>query len=287
MLVNIFCEMDDFCKFLSKETGINFLGCSKKRGRKSKLTWSEILTIIVYYQYSGYKTFKHYYINHVQNNLQKDFNLLVSYNRFVELMQQASIPLWLYFKLMGKGECTGISIIDSMKLCVCHIKRCYSHKVFRNLATKGYSSTGWFFGFKIHFIINNLGEIIDIYLTPGNVADNNWKVIEKITVNIFGKLVGDKGYIGLFKKLFNKGIQLIHKIRSNMKNTLMNNFDKWLLRNRGTIESVGNILKNTFNLEHTRHRSITSFVTNIFSTLIAYNFKSEKPSFGHFELLND
>ena len=287
MLVNIFCEMDDFCKLLAKETGVNFLGVDHKRGRKSKLTWSEILTIIVYYQYSGYKTFKHYYIKHVKKNLQNDFNSLVSYNRFVELMQHAVIPLMLYFKLTGRGKCTGISIIDSMKLCVCHIKRCYSHKVFKDLAAKGYSSTGWFFGFKIHFIINNYGEIIDIYLTPGNVADNNAHLIDKITKNIFGKLIGDKGYIGLFKQLFEKGIQLIHKLRSNMQNKLMSNFDRWLLKNRGTIESVGNILKNTFNLEHSRHRSFANFVTNIFSSLIAYNFKPKKPSFGHFQLLGD
>ena len=99
MLVNIFCEMDDFCKFLSKETRINFIATHKKRGRKSKLTWSETLTIIVYYQYSGYKTFKHYYVNHVQKYMKDDFNKLVSYNRFVELMKHALFPLMLYLKI--------------------------------------------------------------------------------------------------------------------------------------------------------------------------------------------
>ena len=282
MLTYIFCEMDDFCKFLEKGTGLKFLGSTKKRGRKRKLTWSEILTIIVYYQYSGYKTFKHYYNFHVKINMKNDFNKLVSYNRFVELMQQASTPLMLYFKIKGSGKCTGISIIDSMKLIVCHIRREYSHKVFKGLAAKGKSSTGWFFGFKIHLVINNFGEIINVLFTPGNVADNNSQVADKVTQNVFGKLIGDKGYIGLFEQLHKKGIQLIHKIRSNMKNKLMDMFDKWLLTKRGLIESVGNILKNTFNLEHTRHRSTANFVTNLFSSLVAYNLKPKKPSFTCF-----
>jgi len=285
MLETIFCEMDDFCKFLSKNLEINLLENKNKAGRKPKLNWSEILTIIVYYHHSSFKNFKKYYNEKVKKDLKKAFNELPSYNRFVELMQQAHIPLYLYFKLRGSGDCTGISIIDSFPLAVCHIKRASSHKVFPG-AKKGKTSVGWFFGFKLHVVINNFGEIIDVCLTPGNVADNNKDVANKLTKNIFGKLVGDKGYIGLFKDLFEKGIQLIHKIKKNMKNKLMDMFDKFLLKKRGIIESVGNVLKNTFNLEHTRHRSEKNFLTNIFSTLVAYSFKEEKPSFGQFNLVS-
>ena len=285
MLEIIFCEMDDFCKFLSKELEVNFLESSKMAGRKPKLTWSEILTITVYYQYSGFKNFKTYYNCYVKIHLKSAFNDLPSYNRFVELMQNAALPLFLFFKLKASSDCTGISIIDSYPLIVCHIKRASSHKVFKK-AKKGKTSVGWFFGFKLHIVINNFGEIIDVLLTPGNVADNNKKTVNELTKNIFGKLIGDKGYIGLFKELYEKGIQLIHKIRSNMKNKLMDMFDKLLLKKRGIVESTGNILKNTFNLEHTRHRSEKNFLTNIFSTLIAYYFKSNKPSFGKFNLIN-
>lgn len=284
MLVDIFCHIDDFCKILEKETNKKLIGNEKKAGRKARLSMSEVLTIIIYYQMSGFKNFKIYYLWHVQMHMKNDFKL-VSYNRFVELMQDALLPLMFYFKVFGTKDCTGISIIDSIPIKVCHIRRASSNKVFKNLAKKGKTSVGWFFGFKIHFIINQYGEIIDLYITPGNVADNNIDVINKITENIFGKLIGDKGYIGLFKSLYEKGIFLIHKIRSNMKNRLMEMFDKLLLTKRGTIESVINLLKNTFNIEHTRHRSPVNFLVNIFGGLFAYNLKPEKPSFYFLEAL--
>ncbi|OGB83421.1 hypothetical protein A3F66_05445 [candidate division TM6 bacterium RIFCSPHIGHO2_12_FULL_32_22] len=84
---------------LSKELEVNFLETSKRAGRKPKLTWSEILTIIIYYQYSGFKNFKTYYNCHIKIHLRSAFNDLPSYNRFVELMQQAGIPLFLFFKI--------------------------------------------------------------------------------------------------------------------------------------------------------------------------------------------
>ena len=286
MLIDIFCNFDDFCKLLDKEFNDKLIGPAKNSGRKPTLTLSEVMTISVYYQFSGFKNFKTYYLNHVQKTLKHEFPKQVSYNRFVELMGDAILPLMLFFQLFAKGECTGISIIDSFVLKVCHPKREYSHKVFKNIAKKGKTSVGWFYGFKVHFVINNCGEIIDIQLTPGNVADNDKIVAAAVTKNIFGKLLGDKGYIGLFKEFYERGIQLIHKIKSNMKNKLMDIWDKILLKKRGTIESVINVLKNTFNIEHTRHRSKTNFLVNIFSSLIAYNFKENKPSFAFLKLEN-
>jgi hypothetical protein len=285
MLVDIFCHVDDFCKVLEKETNKKLIGSQKNAGRKPSLSMSEILTIIIYYQMSGYKNFKCYYLWHVKVHMKNDFRL-VSYNRFVELMKDAILPLMFYFQVFGMGKCTGISIVDSTSIEVCNIKRERSNKVFKNLAKKGKTSVGWFFGFKIHFIINEYGEIISLFITPGNVADNDINVIDKVTENIFGKLIGDKGYLGLFERLYERGIQLIHKIRSNMKNKLMEMFDKLLLKKRGTIESVINLLKNTFNLEHSRHRSPVNFMVNIFAALFAYNLKPEKPSFEFLKALN-
>lgn len=285
MLVDILCHVDDFCKFLNEKVKNRSIGNSINSGRKPSLSMSEIMTIIIFYQMSGFKNFKSYYLLHVQIFMKNDFKL-VSYNRFVELMPSAMVHLTIYFKMFSSGECTGKSIIDSTSLAVCRIRRERSNKVFKDLATKGKTSVGWFFGFKLHFTINEYGEIIDIFITPGNVADNNIDVVDKITKKIFGKLVADKGYIGLFDHLFERGIQLIHKIRANMKNKLMDLHDKLLLKKRGIIESVINILKNTFNLEHSRHRSPTNFRVNIFSALIAYNLKPEKPSFVFMKALN-
>jgi Transposase DDE domain len=285
MLVQIFYEIDNFCNFLEQQSKTKLLGNNQIRQKNYNLSMSEIMTITVNYHYSGYKTFKDYYIKNVLVNMQKDFKNLVSYNRFLELQKLAIMPMMLFFRFRGLSKCTGISFIDSMPLKMCHIKRQYSHKLFKNVASKGKTSVGWFYGFKLHFVINDQGQIVDCYITPGNVSDNNKHVIERISKNLFGKLIADKGYIGSFNMLFEKGIQLIHKIRSNMKNKLILMEDKLLLRKRGLIESVGNILKNIFNIEHARHRSKTNFFNNIFSSLIAYSFKPSKPSLKTINLI--
>src|SRR5690606_5632092 len=139
--------------------------------------------------------------------------------------------------------CTGISIVDSTSLEVCNLRRIYRHKTFKNLAERGKTSVKWFFGFKLHMIINHFGEIVSFFITPGNVFDGNKEVLEKLTPDLFGKLIADKGYLGRFKDLYTKGITLIHGIRSNMKNQLVSLFDKFLLRQRGIIETVFGILK--------------------------------------------
>lgn len=282
MLVEIFYEIDEFCKQYEKQFEKRLLtDGSGKRNRKFSLTASEVMTIIVYYHQSGYKTFKDYYEKHVLRYMTNDFKHLVSYNRFVELRQKVIFPLLMFSQLNVVRSCTGISIIDSFALKVCHAKRISSHKVFSGFAQRGKTSVGWFYGFKLHIIINHIGEIIAFYLTPGNVADNNETVLIRVTKALFGKLFGDRGYLvneELFKKLYSNGVHLITKIRKSMKNKLMPLEDKILLRKRGVIESVGGILKESLSLEHSRHRSILGFFCHIISTLIAYNFRENKPS---------
>jgi len=135
-------------------------------------------------------------------------------------------------------------------------------------------------GLKLHIIINDKGEILTFLLTSGNVDDREPLKSKRFHEKIFGKLVGDKGYIGqdLFENLFIDGIHLITKIRKNMKNCLMHINDKILLRKRALIESVNDELKNICQIEHTRHRSFENFLTNLISGLIAYSYLEKKPS---------
>ena len=285
MLVKIFCESDDFCKFFEKEVSVKFLGRNNSIGRKPSLTPSEIMTISIYFHATKFKSFKDYYNTFIKGYLRSNFPNIVSYNRFIELRQEMMLPLLLFVKIKGLGQCDGISIIDSTTLKVCHVNRAYSHKLFKGIAQKGKNSVGWFYGFKLHCIINSQGELINFYVTPGNVADNNVDVLDKITESIFGKLVGDKGYIGAFKQLYDKGIFLIHGIRKNMKNKLMPLFDKLLLRKRGTIESVFGVLKESFSLESSKNRSQIGYFVQLFSAIAAYYFKPNKPRiFSHAEL---
>ena len=137
---------------------------------------------------------------------------------------------------------------------------------------------GWFFGFKLHIVINECGELLSWSLTPGNTDDRT--PLEEMTKNIFGDMYGDKGYISqaLFEKLFARGLRLVTRLKKNMKNKLISNFDKAMLRKRALIESVNDQLKNISMLEHTRHRSLWSFMNNVLCSLIAYSLQAKKPS---------
>jgi hypothetical protein len=240
-LTTIFYHTDEFCKQFEQLSQKSLLtdGCEMRK-RPFSLTLSEIMTIMIYFPCSGYKTFKDYYIRS-HDTLQRAFPGLVSYNRFVELQQKAAIPMALFLRLCGLTSCSGVSFIDSFVLKSCHVKRQSSHKTFKGIAAKGKTSVGWFYGLKVHFLITPSGEIIDFYITSGNVADNNHDVIKRMSNLIIGKVFGDKGYIlgaEMTQLLFQKGVQFITKLRANMKNKLLTVQDRLILAKRGVIESV-------------------------------------------------
>jgi hypothetical protein len=199
----------------------------------------------------------------------------------VELSSQTIVPLAIYLKTQATGDCTGISFIDSTPLRVCHNRRIHSHKVFKNLSKRGRCSVGWFYGFKLHLVLSDTGEIINFMLTPGNTDDRTPLKNEAFVDKLFGKLFGDKGYISkqLFQNLFAEGIHLITKLRKNMKTKLVTPMrDAIFLRKRTICETIIDQLKNIFQIEHSRHRSPKNFLTNLFSALIAYSFTEKKPS---------
>ncbi|HCC70224.1 MAG TPA: IS982 family transposase [Bacteroidales bacterium] len=280
-LIEIFCHVDDFNKTFIKELQTHQLTTgSRIRIKPCTMSESEVMTIIIFFHLMRYRDFKHYYLFHVCEHMKVEFPHLVSYNRFTELSHSVLLPLAVFLKTQCLGKCTGISFVDSTPLRACHIKREHSHKVLKGLATKGHCSIGWFFGLKMHFIINDKGEILDFVLTPGNVDDRDPLSGTNLLAKIYGKLFGDKGYISrdLFEKLFIDGIHLITKLRKNMKNSLMHMSDKLILRKRALIETVLDELKNICQIEHTRHRSQEGFIVNLISGLIAYSYLPKKPS---------
>ena len=212
--------------------------------------------------------------------MSSEFPRTVSYNRFTELMQQNLMPLTLFLKTCCLGDCTGISFIDSTPVRVCKNKRIKRNKVFKGIANTGKSTMGWFYGFKLHIVINDKGEILNFCITKASEDDRTPLKTERFLDKIFGKLFADKGYIGkeLAQMLFVDGVQLITSIKNNMKNTLMTMSDKILLRKRSVIETVNDELKNICQIEHSRHRSFGNFLTNLISGLIAYSFLAKKPS---------
>jgi len=223
---------------------------------------------------------KHFYLHYVQKHLTDHFPKTVSYNRFVELMQAATLPMTIFMKTCCLGQGTGISFIDSTPIRVCKNKRIKRNKVFDGLAKVGKSTMGYFFGFKLHIVINDKGELLNFALTQGNVDDREPLKNKNFIKALKGKLYADKGYVSktLTNILFLDGLHLITSIRNNMKNTLMELKDKILLRKRSVIETVNDELKNMCQIEHSRHRSFTNFITNLISGLIAYSFFPKKPA---------
>jgi len=265
---NLFCDVDDFCLTAEPLWQQRLLeNGQRKRNRKGRMTYSEIITILIAFHQSDFRTFKHFYLM-LGVSHRAEFPDLVSYQRFVELMPTVLMLMCGYLKLRF-GSCTGISFVDATSLAVCGNKRIQRNRVFRGIAKLGKTTMGWFFGFKLHLIINECGELLAVQLTSGNVDDR--QTVPDMARELVGKLFGDKGYISsdLFDQLWSHGLQLVTHIRRNMKNALMPLLDKILLRKRSLIETVNDQLKNISQIEHTRHRSPTNFVVNLLAGLSA------------------
>ena len=274
----IYTLVDEFCQEFEKFMKPHQIGNKPKR--KPRMNSAEVITLMIVFHLSGFRTFKHFYVFYVQKHMQQEFPKTVSYNRFVELMQSNLMALTMFSKTCALGKCTGISFVDSTPIRVCKNKRIKRNKVFKDLATVGKSTMGWFYGFKLHITINDKGEIMSFCVTQANVDDRDPLKNESFLKAVFGKLFADKGYISqkLQQMLFVDGIQLVTSIRNNMKNSLMDMSDKILLRKRSIIETVNDELKNICQVEHSRHRSVANFMTNLVSGIIAYFFLPKKPS---------
>jgi hypothetical protein len=282
-LIEIFCNCDDFCKNFEKEIETKLLPSAANSFNPKVpcgLSISEMMAIEMFYHLQGSKCFKYYYQYFVEVHLKEYFPGLPCYNRFVQLKPRLFIYLFCFILACRLGKKTGIYYIDSAKLTVCHNLRIHSHKVFKGLAKRGKTSTGWFFGLKLHLITNQFGEIVSFFITPGNVADNNLTLGIKLCKGLCGKLFGDKGYISekLRDSLARQELFLITKIKKNMKNKLMLFNDKMWLQGRGMIESVIDLLKNICDIEHSRHRSPINAMVNLLAGLSAYSFLDHKPS---------
>jgi hypothetical protein len=285
-ITEIFFIADEYCQYLDQ----NLEQCMEKLqrstdkrpyNRPNAMSHSEVITILICFHQSDFRTLKHFYCDYVCAFLKNEFPKLVSYNRFVELQQLCAMHLMMFLMTNCVGESTGISFIDSTKLAVCKNQRIHQHKVFKDVVQRGKTSTGWFYGFKLHFVVNDCGEIVSFKLTTENITDNNENVLLTLCKKVFGKLYGDKGYIvkeSVFDKLFFDGVHLVTSIKKNMKNKLMSIYDKVMLRKRALIETIIDQLKNIAQIEHSRHRCLTNFITNIFAALCAYSYAPKKPS---------
>lgn len=278
-LEELFCCVDDFCQVFEVQWQRQLLSHGlQQRNRPRSLCLSEMMTILIGFHQSSYRNFKAYYQQKVQQEWQEAFPGLVSYQRFVEWMPSTLLPLCAYLRFCF-GECTGISFMDSTSLKVCHNRRIAQHQVFKHLAARGKTSVDWFFGFKLHLVVNDKGELLNFVLTPGNTDDRT--PVPRLLQRLFGKVFADKGYISqkLAKQLLESiGVQLITKLKRNMKQRLVQLSDRLLLRKRAIIETIIDQLKNISQIEHSRHRSPVNCLVNIVCGLIAYCHQPKKPT---------
>ena len=190
-LEELFCHIDDFCQPFEPKWHSLLLGEGvQHRQRQRSLSLSEIMTILVSFHQQHYRNFKAFYNKHVCVHWREAFPGLVSYNRFVEWMPSALLPLCVYLKHCF-GTCTGISFIDSSSLKVCHNRGIQRRKVFRGLAARGKTAVDWFFGFKLHLVVNDQGELLNIQITPGNTDDR--KPVAALLKDLDGKVFVDRG----------------------------------------------------------------------------------------------
>ena len=278
-ITELFCLVDDFSSAMQEEMASHQIASKNNRlpTRISNLAESEIMTILILFQQSPCRNFKYFYKSYLQLYA-KEFPHLQSYERFVALMPRVLHLLVLLLNCLLSGRRNGVFYVDSTPIAVCHPKRISRHKVCKGLAEIGKTTKGWFFGFKLHTIIDERGNLVRVKITAGNTDDR--AVVDDMTTNIKGLLFGDKGYISkeLFLKLYKRGLKIVTGIKKTMKNILMPVREKILLRKRSLVETVFDYLKNKFMLEHTRHRSPFNMFIHIVSTLIAYQLKPTKPS---------
>ena len=285
-ILTLFCEIDDF--FLDYERWIAPQCLPEAppietRGRPRQMHPSEVMTLLIAFHQSGYRTFKHFYLKQVCVYWRAEFPQLVSYTRWVQLKKEVLTLLRLYLATT-LGDCSGVSFVDSTRVRVCDNRRISSHRVFADVAECSKTSMGWFYGFKLHLVINHTGALLDVALTPGNIDDR--KPLRKFAERLHGSLYADRGYISkdLREELREQGVNLVYKVRKNMEPLDLSVSDEVLLKKRMLIESVIRELKTQMQLEHSRHRSFENFQVNVFSALIAYQLLENKPSLNIHEL---
>ena len=277
-LLEIFIGCDDFCQHFESWAKENRPGVLQPI--RGGLCSGEIMTILIAYHLSGYKNFEYFYREWVLELHQNDFPGAMSYKRFLCYIRRVFDYMFVYLMWLLKNTFrSGTYFMDSTKIPAYHYLRRYSHKVFDGIAQIGKTSTGWFYGLKIHLIINHLGDLVKVEITAGNVADNDHTLLQKMLAGLTGTVFADKGYLTkLFQYFHEKGLTLITKVRKNMKNQLMPLPQRKVLAQRGIIESVFDLLKTVCNVDHTRHRSPINALTHMFAGLIAYQFMDDKPA---------
>ncbi|WHP06129.1 IS982 family transposase [Acinetobacter corruptisaponis] len=275
----IFCSVDDFFKKF-EPIYWQFPKQEKKRQRirQATLSLSEIVTISICYKASQMHNFKAFFqlLCQYESRLFKE---LPCYKNILTLINQHQLAIHALHYALNQHKEDSYLWIDSTPLPVCKNKRIpKEHHALDDIASRGKSSMGWFYGCKLHLLMNHQGEIVNSDISNGHIADI--RKVEKLVDGLSARVYGDRGYISqaLKETLKEQGIDLITYPRKNMKVMLLPFSDEFHLRQRKRIETLIGLLKEKYHLVTGKHRSIAGFLSGVFSSLCAYQLcQKNKP----------
>lgn len=271
-LVKLFVLVDDFINLITKHIDSKFLlGKSTTRGRTRQLSLSEIITLALFKYHVGINDIRHYH-KFLEAHYKQDFPGLPNYENFLRAMKVALPYAILILKVVmywNSKHKVGSSIVDSLPLAVCKNIRISSHKVAKGVAARSKSSTGWYYGFKLHAVCDELGNLLSVCVTAANVDERS--KLEGLIKFIKGELIADAGYLSQQKKeeLLQKGVFLFTAVRKNMKK-IMTREQHNKLKKRQIIETVFSVLKDRMGIVTSLARSIVYYAANYLYTCLAY-----------------
>lgn len=279
-LIQIFCDCDDFYKKYEQWQQFRQQINPRTPTRVPDLSLSEMMCILIMYHHSGMKCFQYYYNEMVLKSMRTYFPQAPCYGRFLQLIPRCTLVLYMFVNVARVGQLIGCYFADSKKMPVCDNLRINRNKVFKGVAGRSKSSTGWFYGLKLFLAINAYGEVIRCIITPANIADNNLSMMKRLFNKLQHFVFADKGFLSqtAFEYFYEQGLKIVTTIRSNMKNKLVPVFERLVLMKRGVIESVNDLLMTLCDIDHTRHRSPVNCVTHAYAGVAAYTYLEKLPS---------
>ena len=276
-LYHIFDQIDNLLKTMSASLKRKLLSDLRpKGGRPSGLSLQAILAFGIFRFATGVKDVKHYH-RKLLSSYSKELGRIPNYGNFNALMNQATpyvifLLQWICYCHQSAGG--GLYFMDSTPMKVCENKRIFDHKVCEDMAQRGKSSMGWFFGFKLHVVCDSLGRLVSLLITPGNTDDRKFAL--KLLKGLRGLCVADAGYVSkkLMQELYQQGLLLLTDVRNSMKR-LMSETQHGLLKLRQRIEGVFSCLKHRLKAEASIARSPLGYLSRCLYACLTFALSKE------------
>jgi hypothetical protein len=263
----VFCVIDDLCKYLFVEP--------HTAGRHRGLSVSEVITICLIRDHFKIEDLKHLY-RLLDQKYRYDFPGLPSYANFVATVNSSSWQMLTLVKVLvaiNNQSAVTVKIVDSTPLPVCHNMRIYKHKTMKKYATRSKSTMGWFYGLKLHLLIDLQRNILNIQFTTAKASER--AVLKAFFMTISNSIVvADAGYISkaLEKLAVESGSIFLTSMRKNMKK-LTTPAHIALLNLRGRVEGIFSLLKARLGLISSLPRSVGGYFAHCIRVLFIHMFQ--------------